>query len=100
MKVRFLSTVEKQNGVYYWIYDVTTCDCDRMYCKGCKTVTRQREIEENPFDCPKCHAQQSVIPTYVSIPELRLKRIYEGETKREGHCMKCSICGYVDCSKD
>lgn len=95
-----LSIVQKQNNTYYWAYEVTTCDCDRMYCKGCKTEMRMHEISEKPFDCPKCHSKQSVIPTYLSIPEIRLERLYERQTEREGYCMKCSECGYVDVQED
>ena len=52
-----MSTVEKQGDVYYWVYEITTCECDKMYCKGCKAETQRREIKEKPFDCPKCQGE-------------------------------------------
>jgi len=88
-----MSKIIREGNTFYWIEEVLTCYCDRMYCTGCTYVESKQKLQESPADCINCKCVKTVIPTYFSIPEPRMKRRTEGQDIREGYGLKCSVCG-------
>jgi hypothetical protein len=81
------------NGAYWGVKERTTCDCEKMYCRGCSHYYIWTKLSFGRVDCKLCGAKKSVEPTWKSGPTNDPKDNMVGVYEWSDWVPTCMQCG-------